>query len=139
MGVCKSSVWGPRILIVDPDPVYRAGLVELLVIRGFDCVACATLEQAAHELASGPFSIVWTEWNVAEEAAVAQFARQASAVVPTYLVTASFRPIQLAPEALEGVLVFAKSDILKVFERLDNDTRCVSGFSERSALVQRSA
>lgn len=53
-----------RILVVDPDAVYRVGLVELLLSRGFTPVACADTQGALKWLGRGSFVAVWSEYKL---------------------------------------------------------------------------
>jgi CheY-like chemotaxis protein len=53
-----------RILVVEPDAVYRVGLVELLLSRGFTPVACADVQGALKWLGRGSFVAIWSEYEL---------------------------------------------------------------------------
>lgn len=57
------------ILIVDPDPVYRAGLAELLEAHRWAVAACADLPCALAVLRARAFDAIWTEWELGTSSA----------------------------------------------------------------------
>lgn len=53
-----------RILVVDPDAVYRTGLVERLLSRGFTPIACGDASGALRWLGRGRFVAVWADYRL---------------------------------------------------------------------------
>jgi hypothetical protein len=108
-----------RILVVDPDPVFRFGLVDVLEAHGFECVACATFADATCALAETAFDGVWTEWITGEGCDAAMFVRHASSEAPTYVVTSSPRPLEVGEEELGGARIFGKGECRAIVEHLE--------------------
>jgi CheY-like chemotaxis protein len=50
-----------RVLVVDPDSVFRVGLSELLVTRGFTPTCCSDADTAIRLLGRGSYVGIWTE------------------------------------------------------------------------------
>jgi DNA-binding NtrC family response regulator len=108
-----------RILVVEPDSVFRFGLVDVLQAHGFECVACATFADARRALAQHVFDAVWTEWITGEGGDAAMFVRYASREAPTYVVTSSPHPYELGVESLGGARVFGKREARRIVEQLE--------------------
>lgn len=109
-----------RILVVDPDAVYRVGLVELLLSRGFTPVACADTQGALKWLGRGSFVAVWSAAKLDSSTLSSlgaldglELLRRARARFPRaslVLVTASDDLTALEARAPRDARVFRKAD-----------------------------
>jgi CheY-like chemotaxis protein len=108
---------------VDPDAVYRVGLVELLLSRGFTPVACADTQGALKWLGRGSFVAVWSAYKLDSSTLGSlgspsgldglELLRRARARFPRaslVLVTASSDVAALEARAPRDVRIFRKTD-----------------------------
>lgn len=111
-----------RILVLDPDAVYRVGLVELLLSRGFTPVACADTQGALKWLGRGSFVAIWSEYELDSPALDGiEFLGRARTRFPrASLVLASSSPRIAGLEAVvpSGARVFMKTEASAAIEFL---------------------
>lgn len=112
-----------RVLVIDPDPVYRAGLEELLGTFFWTSIPCADVASALEGLAKGGFDAVWTEWDLRDPAARPDdLLTRARRIAPTaaLLVVTPTRNVDQAKLAATrvGAHVFSKRDTQQAALRL---------------------
>ena len=54
----------PRILVVDDDPTIRLTLGEILKIKSFDVITCATVAEALKEIVSSKFDVLLSDLHM---------------------------------------------------------------------------
>jgi DNA-binding NtrC family response regulator len=104
-----------RVLLIDPDPVYRAGLEELLGTLFWTAMTCDNVASTLEHFAAGGFDAVWIEWDLRDPAAsVEDLLIRARRLAPTaalMVVTATRNVDQAKLAAIRvGAHVFAKRD-----------------------------
>ena len=122
MGKSSGSERRRRVLVIDPDPVYRAGLEELLSAHCWVAIPYANTEIPWRQLAGGSFDALWMEWDqrgLLEGADLLRRVHEAAPDVPLLVVTASSEIAQAAAAARAvGAMAFSKSDALMAVHRM---------------------
>ncbi len=114
MRMASGHVRRRRVLVIDPAPVYRAGLEEVLASYLWSVVPCATAEDARARLADSTFDAVWSEWDLRSGEGTADLlladVRRAAPAATLLIVTAVAIAGAERAAALLGARVFSKRD-----------------------------
>jgi DNA-binding NtrC family response regulator len=108
----SGAVESRRVLVVDPDSVFRVGLGELLMARGFTPISCSDADTAIRLLGRGSYVAIWAEAELegrVDGIGLLERARERTPGALLLLVTSTDRPLgrRTMPE---GVRAFTKKD-----------------------------
>ena len=135
-----------RVLVIDPDPVYRAGLEELLDAHRWVAIPCEAVEFPVRQLAEGAFDVMWMEWDQRhapiQGPELLRRAHEAAPDMPLLVVTSSpgLTRAQAAAKAV-GAMSFSKGDALLAVHCMDEmlDARDLDESGEHPSYVEASA
>lgn len=124
MGVMSRSGRRRRVLVIDPDPVYRAGLEELLDAHRWVAISCENIEAATRQLGEGDFDVIWMDWEQRHGAVqgpeLLRRAHEAAPDMPLLVVTSTpeLSRARAAAKAV-GAMSFSKGDALLAVHCMD--------------------
>ena len=145
MGMLSRSGRRRRVLVIDPDPVYRAGLEELLDAHRWVAIPCDDIDVATRQLGEGDFDVMWMEWDQRHGSIqgpeLLRRAHEVAPDVPLLVVTSSpeFARVRAAAKAV-GAMSFSKGDALLALHCMDEmlDARTLDESGERPSYAESS-
>jgi DNA-binding NtrC family response regulator len=134
------------VLVIDPDPVYRAGLEELLDAHRWVAILCDDIDVATRQLGEGDFDVMWMEWDQRHGSIqgpeLLRRAHEVAPDVPLLVVTSSpeVARVRAAAKAV-GAMSFSKGDALLALHCMDEmlDARALDESGERPSYAESSS
>ena len=127
----------PRALIVDDDPGFLAGLMELVRREGFTVVGVSSLRQAREELVANPPDILLIDLNLPDGSGLSLLEGTDPAALPEAVLITGSASLETAVEALRcGFADYLTKpvDFARVKMALGNVTRALAMRGEISGL-----